>query len=169
MDGPDTPTHLVFVSLNSDGSLRQAWKYKWQWLKDNDRLKTHVVRGEPRSRVFFVNPANDGEFVLTQEREREIAEDNEESGTSRLWSDDPLWIRGVEDYARSRESGIKELKIDLEWLDTSIFSSDIAYRLMSAMQSIAEHEGMEGFRGAPRVVKAFLHLLAEASKNHDNA
>jgi len=39
-----------------------------------------------------------------------------------------------------------------------------AYRLMEAMVSVKEHEGWEGYRGAPRLVLALLERLDEISK-----
>jgi len=39
-----------------------------------------------------------------------------------------------------------------------------AYRLMEAMVSVKEHEGMDNYRGAPRLVLALLERLDVISK-----
>jgi hypothetical protein len=39
-----------------------------------------------------------------------------------------------------------------------------AYKLMDAMVSVKEQDGMEGFRGAPRVLLALLLRLEELSE-----
>jgi hypothetical protein len=46
--------------------------------------------------------------------------------------------------------------------------SSPAYRLMEAMCSVKEHEGMEGYRWAPRLVLALLQLLSELDARGDS-
>ena len=55
--------------------------------------------------------------------------------------------------------------IDIKKLSSVIFDGDgPAYKLMDAMVSVKEREGMDGFRGAPRILLALLVRLEELSK-----
>ncbi|WP_233884560.1 hypothetical protein [Paraburkholderia flagellata] len=52
--------------------------------------------------------------------------------------------------------------INIDAIEAVLFDGDgPAYRALDAMNSVQEHEGYEGFRGAPRVVLALLQILSE--------
>jgi hypothetical protein len=79
---------------------------------------------------------------------------------SRHWSEDPFWTEALDEYRRLRESGQTRIELNLEAVEECIFRGDgPAYRLMEGMCSVQEHEGMEGCRGAPRLVLALLACL----------
>jgi hypothetical protein len=40
---------------------------------------------------------------------------------------------------------------------------------MEAMLSVHEHEGMDGYRGAPRIVLALLQILSEQGLNTNHS
>jgi hypothetical protein len=78
------------------------------------------------------------------------------------WADDPYWTEALDRYVRGRGRRLK-ITIDIERMESVIYRGDIspAYRLMDAMCSVKEHERMDGYRGAPRLVLALLQLLSE--------
>lgn len=79
------------------------------------------------------------------------------------WSDNPYWLEGLEEYQRLREAGVSEVTINLAELERTIFNGDgPAYQLLEAMLSVQEHEGEEGYRGAPRLVLALIAQLSAA-------
>ncbi|OUL88455.1 hypothetical protein CA602_11405 [Paraburkholderia hospita] len=81
-------------------------------------------------------------------------------------ANDPFWTEALDRYLKLRECGTRELTIDLNRLENLIFDGDgPAYKAMDAMVSVREHEGYEGFRGAPRIVCALLELLAHPRGN----
>lgn len=85
--------------------------------------------------------------------------------SARHWSEDRYWTEALERLYRLREKGVTKLTIDLAAIDSVIFDGDgPAYRLMEAMRSVWEQEGMEGFRGAPRVLLATPIRLEEISE-----
>ncbi len=59
INGPDCPTHLMFVHLQDDFSLADIWLYPWADLIKTDRFKSHMVRGVHRSYIFHVDPRTD--------------------------------------------------------------------------------------------------------------
>jgi len=77
------------------------------------------------------------------------------------WANDSYWTEALDRYVKLRKSGTREFTIDLDKLENLISVGDgPAYKAMDAMVSVREHEGYEGFRGAPRIVCALLELLA---------
>jgi hypothetical protein len=59
----------------------------------------------------------------------------------------------------------RRITLDLDAIERALFDGDSpAYRLMEAMVSVKEHEGWEGYRGAPRLILALLERLDEISK-----
>ncbi len=64
IEGTDCPTHLLFVHLNDDYSIDRMWLFEWNRLHANGRFKLHVVRGSPRSFIFFVDDALDADCVI---------------------------------------------------------------------------------------------------------
>ncbi len=76
------------------------------------------------------------------------------------WSTNTYWTDALDEYHSLRATGKDSLNIDLNALENMIFDGDSpAYKLVEAMMSVAEHEGYEGHRGAPRLVLALLLLI----------
>lgn len=85
---------------------------------------------------------------------------------TRHWSKDPYWTEAADRFYALREAGVKQLVIDLDAIDETLYNGDgPAYRALEAMLSVHEHEGMDGFRGAPRIVLALLQILSEQGRN----
>ncbi len=85
---------------------------------------------------------------------------------TRHWSEDIYWTKAVERFYDLRENGMKQIVIDLDAIDEKLYDEDgPAYRALEAMLSVHEREGMDGYRGAPRVVLALLQILSEQSRN----
>lgn len=64
IEGPDCPTHLLFVHLNDDYSLDRIWRLDWQELIDAGRFRKHVVRGSHRSYIFSIDEEIDKASVV---------------------------------------------------------------------------------------------------------
>ena len=81
------------------------------------------------------------------------------------WADDTYWTDALTKNFELRDNGQKQIVLDRIKLSDLAFESDgPAYKLMEAMVSVWEREGMDGFRGAPRVLLAMLVRLEELSK-----
>ena len=81
------------------------------------------------------------------------------------WAEDRYWLDALDRYVELRRQGQSKLVLDLDVLDAEIFSGDSpAYRAMEALTSVWQHEGMDGCKGAPRVVLALSLLLSEMGK-----
>ena len=81
------------------------------------------------------------------------------------WANDPYWIDALHKYGELKEIGKRQIVIDLEKLTEVVYDGEgPAYKLMDAMVSVKEKDGMEGFRGAPRVLLALLMRLEELSE-----
>ena len=82
------------------------------------------------------------------------------------WAEDPYWTDALTKYYELRDKGKKQIILDREKLSDMVFDGDgPAYKLMEAMVSVWQREGMDGFRGAPRVLLALLVHLEELSKS----
>lgn len=78
------------------------------------------------------------------------------------WAEEPYWTEAVERFDANRERGVQQLVIDLDAIQGVLYDGDgPAYRALEAMLSVHEHEGMDGYRGAPRIVLALLQILSE--------
>lgn len=85
------------------------------------------------------------------------------------WAEDRYWLDALDRYVELRRQGQSKLVLDLDILDAEIFSGDSpAYRAMEALTSVWQQEGMEGCKGAPRVVLALSLLLSEMGKRPGN-
>lgn len=85
------------------------------------------------------------------------------------WAEDRYWLDALDRYAELRRQGQSKLVLDLDILDAEVFSGDSpAYRAMEALTSVWQQEGMDGFKGAPRVVLALSLLLSEMGKRPGN-
>jgi hypothetical protein len=81
------------------------------------------------------------------------------------WAEDRYWTDALERYYAARERGETAIELDLAEIERVTFDGDgPAYRLMKAMSSVLQHEGEDGYRGAPRLVLATLMRLAEQSQ-----
>jgi len=82
------------------------------------------------------------------------------------WSNDPYWTEALNKLSKLRDKkGETTFELDLAAIEKAASIEDgPAYKLMKAMVSVNEQEGMEGFRGAPRVLLALLVRLEEISK-----
>ena len=93
---------------------------------------------------------------------------------ARHWSEDPYWIEASNDISAILDSRQNLLCLDLEVIADAIYNGDgPAYKLMDGMLSVNEHEGMDGFRGAPRLLLACLAALSKLkskkSSKHETA
>ena len=87
---------------------------------------------------------------------------------ARYWADDAYWTEALDRYYDSRDAGNREITVNIAAMEKMLFDGDSpAYRLMEAMVSVEEHEGMDGHRGAPRLVMALLQLLSENERQRD--
>ncbi len=83
----------------------------------------------------------------------------------RYWAEDPYWIEALERFLTAKETGQRTITLDLDMVEEAVFNGDgPAYKLIDAMASVKEHEGWDGFRGAPRLVLAVLQLLKETQQ-----
>lgn len=90
--------------------------------------------------------------------------------STRYWAEDPYWTAAYDAYVAARASGQRQLVLNLDFIDETIGrEGSVAYRLMEAMESIREREGMEGCRGAPRVLTALLMKLSTLSAVAESA
>ncbi|MGE1612272.1 hypothetical protein V9K81_10355 [Pseudomonas monteilii] len=86
---------------------------------------------------------------------------------TRHWSEAPYWTEAADRFDELREGGRRQLVIDIDAIETTLYDGDgPAYRALEAMLSVHEHEGMDGYRGAPRVVLALLQILSEQACDH---
>ncbi len=85
---------------------------------------------------------------------------------ARHWADDPFWTTALDSYFELRNSGKREITLNLDTIENEIFNGDsVAYKLMTAMQGVLEHEQWDGCKGAPRVLLATLVRLHELSQD----
>ena len=85
---------------------------------------------------------------------------------SQHWSEDTYWTEALERFYQRREEGRTQITLDLNVIEDAAFDEDgPAYKLMQAMCSVREQEGMDSYRGAPRVLLALLIRLEELAKN----
>jgi hypothetical protein len=90
--------------------------------------------------------------------------------TTKHWAEDPYWTDALSEFVRLRDSGDTSWTLDIRRIEEAAFSGDSpAYRLMDAMISVKEHEGMDGCRGAPRLLLALLVRLKEISESQQSA
>lgn len=86
------------------------------------------------------------------------------------WAEDRYWLDALARYQTLREGGTGSITLDLAAIEQVAFDGDgPAYRCLQAMGSVLEHEGDDGYRGAPRLVFALLMRLAEQRAPHDGA
>jgi len=81
------------------------------------------------------------------------------------WSEDRYWTDALERFHHIQADGHTQLTLNLPAILEVAFNGDgPAYKLMDAMVSVWEQEGMDGFRGAPRIMLALLMRLQELSQ-----
>ena len=64
LDGPQCPTHLLFVHLHDDYSIDRIWLFPWPDLAAKERFKSHTVRGSHRSFIFTLDEKKDKAHVV---------------------------------------------------------------------------------------------------------
>jgi hypothetical protein len=64
IQGPDCPTHLLFVHLQEDYSIDRMWLFDWHHLMTTGRFKKHFVRLNLRSYIFSVDPEMDAKYLV---------------------------------------------------------------------------------------------------------
>jgi len=64
LDGPECPTHLLFVHLKDDYSVDRIWLFPWPDLATKERFKSHTVRGSHRSFIFTLDENKDKDYVV---------------------------------------------------------------------------------------------------------
>lgn len=80
------------------------------------------------------------------------------------WAEDRFWTEALDGFVAARDrEGRRQVTLDLDQIEARLFETDLAFRLMDAMCSVKAREGQDGCRGAPRLVLALLHHLAEDS------
>jgi len=80
------------------------------------------------------------------------------------WGSQRYWKDAFELLQKLDEKRL--FSLDLHAIRASVFHGDsIAYRLMDAMCSVKQQEGMDGFKGAPRLLLLTLALLENYSQN----
>jgi hypothetical protein len=81
------------------------------------------------------------------------------------WARDQYWQEALEAFSKFKDSGENKIVLDLNAIQQVVYNGDgPAYKLMEAMVSVWEKEGMEGHRGAPRVMLGLLMRLKELSE-----
>ncbi len=60
----DSPTHLMFIHLAKDYSVKEIWLFEWDELLHNNRFIPHVVRGNRRAYIFRINPDIDHKNLI---------------------------------------------------------------------------------------------------------
>lgn len=84
---------------------------------------------------------------------------------SKHWSEDQYWRDAERRFSDLRRDGLSKLVLDLDAIEEEIFSEGSpAYRAMDALVSVSQSEGLDGHKGAPRLVLALSLLLSEMDK-----
>ena len=60
----EAPTHLMFIHLSDDYSIKEIWLFKWEELHRTGRFLEHIVRGNRRSFLVRINPATDRKYLI---------------------------------------------------------------------------------------------------------
>lgn len=82
------------------------------------------------------------------------------------WSDDRFWLDALDEFYRRNESADFNISIDMKQFQKSVYSSDgPAYKLLEGMCSVKEHEGSEGYKGAPRLLLGLLTILDKSAQS----
>ena len=86
-------------------------------------------------------------------------EEIEHWGSQRYWKDAFELLQKIDEK--------RLISLDLHAIKARVSHGEwIAYRLMDAMCSVKQHEGMDGYKGAPRLLLRTLALLENYSQNH---
>ncbi len=64
IEGPDSPTHLLFVHLDDSYRVDRIWFYPWHILLEKKRFRVHRVKGVFRSYLFHVEEESDKEYLI---------------------------------------------------------------------------------------------------------
>ncbi|WP_039031308.1 hypothetical protein [Leclercia adecarboxylata] len=92
---------------------------------------------------------------------------SEPSG-SEWWGRQPYWTDALHEMSQAMQDGGRLVNIDVKKIEDQLFMENgPAYKLLKAMNSVSEHEGYDGFKGAPRLVLALLWKLQEMSEQRN--
>lgn len=84
------------------------------------------------------------------------------------WGQQRYWTDALDAISEAMQDGGRTVTIDVKKIEQSLFDGDgPAYKLFDAMKSVAEHEGWDGYKGAPRLVLALLWKLQEMSEGSE--
>lgn len=84
---------------------------------------------------------------------------------SEHWGQQLYWTDALDAISEAMQDGGRTVTIDVKKIEQSLYDGDgPAYKLLDAMKSVAEHEGWDGYKGAPRLVLALLWKLQEMSE-----
>ena len=70
IDGPDSPTHLLFIRLKDDYTPQSIWLFPWDFLKQEDRFTKHKVHGEQRSWRMRIKVKEDANYLVFESKEQ---------------------------------------------------------------------------------------------------
>lgn len=88
-----------------------------------------------------------------------------EKPLSEHWAGQGYWTDALDAISEAVQDGGRTVTIDVKRIERALSDGDgPAYRLLDAMKSVAEHEGLDGYKGAPRLVLALLWKLQEISE-----
>jgi len=60
----ESPTHLMFIHLADNYSVKEIWLFSWEELHRNNRFIEHKVRGNRRSYLVRINKATDDKYLI---------------------------------------------------------------------------------------------------------
>lgn len=87
---------------------------------------------------------------------------------SEHWGQQRYWTDALDAISEAMQDGGRTVTIDVKKIEQSLFDADgPAYKLLDAMRSVSEHEGWDGYKGAPRLVLAVLWKLQEMSEGSE--
>lgn len=82
------------------------------------------------------------------------------------WSNNRFWTDALNEFYRRNQSSEFTISIDMKQLEKVVYSSDgPAYKLLEGMCSVNEHEGAEGYKGAPRLLLGLLTELDQSGES----
>lgn len=126
------------------------------WIADQDNLQWEGIASviSPENPTFPLPPISNHSNTASSE-ERTI-----------WWGEQRYWTDALDAICLAMEDGGRLVTIDVKKIESHLFDGDgPAYMLLEAMKSVIEHEGYDGYKGAPRLVKALLWKLQEISES----
>ncbi|WP_301101493.1 hypothetical protein [Propionivibrio sp.] len=127
------------------------------WIADQDNLQWEGIASviSPENPSFPLPPISINHSNTASSEERTI-----------WWGEQRYWTDALDAICLAMEDGGRLVTIDVKKIESHLFDGDgPAYMLLEAMKSVIEHEGYDGYKGAPRLVKALLWKLQEISES----